>query len=146
MMIVPKHLLPSLADWNDGRGVIPLDWIWTVGRAEHALGYCALFWPDFEIVDDFVIRTPFSADNLQGWRITGQSRRLIENAMNLCSLEGAFPDVEEHGDLYEAQLRHLGGVMADMWSAKLLRDFPDRKFAVHVVDDDDDFGVTFHQL
>ncbi len=66
--------------------------------------------------------------------------------MNLVSLEGAFPAAEEQGDLSEAQLRQLGKVMAEMWEAKLNRDFPARKFAALIVDDDDDFGVTFHQL
>ena len=145
-MSIPKHLMPSIADWNAGVGVAPSDWIWIVGRAEHALGYCALLWPDFETIDEFVLRVPFSNDRLRDWQKTRRSRRLIENAMNLVLLNGAFPDAEERGDLYEAQLKQIGKVMADMWEAKLKRDFPDREFAVIIVDDSDDFGVTFHQI
>jgi len=138
--------MPSLAGWNAGVGIAPDDWIWIEGQAEQALGYCALFWPDIEVVEDFILRAPYHIDSLRKWQETGRSRKLIEKAMNFVSLEGAFTGIEQSGEQYEHQLKHISKLMADMWDAKLRRDFPDRDFSVIVVNRDDDFGVTFHQI
>jgi len=35
-----SDFIPELAEWNNGQGITPSDWIWIEGRADHALGFC----------------------------------------------------------------------------------------------------------
>ena len=116
------------------------------GRADHALGYCSLLWPDFVVFEGYVLRVPTDIDRLRGWENGGRSRSQVETAMNVFFLENAFSDERKDGGLYDAQMTHLAAMMVDMLDAKLRRDFPDKSFSAFVIDEDEDFGVSFHQI
>lgn len=40
-----ERLIPELAGWNDGKGISVESWISGIGRYDHAIGYCTIFWP-----------------------------------------------------------------------------------------------------
>ncbi|HEX3423969.1 MAG TPA: hypothetical protein VHS33_11300 [Sphingomicrobium sp.] len=138
--------MPELARWNNGNGIPPGDWIFIEGRADHALGFCSFLWPEFVEFEDYVLRAPLDVARLREWERSGQlTRQQIETAMNAYLLDGVFPGDETEAALKDAQCERLATIMADMLAAKLVRDFPDRRFAV-VPLGGDDFGVSFHQL
>jgi hypothetical protein len=144
-MTIRSDLLPELTTWNGGSGINAEDWILSIGRTSDALGYAALFWPDFVALEAFVLRGPVNVERLREWQTTDATAQQIEAAMNMLFLENVFPEDDASEHLREARVSHLAAQMAEMLSAKLEREFPDRKFSVLVIDDEDDFGVTFHQ-
>ena len=138
-------LLPDLQRWNAGAGISPDDWIYIEGRADHALGFCSLFWPDFVQFEGYILRAPLDVERLRGWECDGNySRQQIETAMNAFFFEYMFPDDNTEPDLKGAQLTRLANIMSDMLVAKLKREFPDRDFAAIVLEGVD-FGLSFHQ-
>lgn len=139
------ELIPELGRWNNGNGIAPADWIFIEGRADHALGFCLLLWPDFQLFEGYVLRGPIDVDRLRGWEKAGHSRQQVETAMNALWMDGIFPTDPTEFASKNRQTAHFATVMADMLSAKLLRDFPDRRFSTFVMDGDD-FGVSFHQV
>ena len=140
-----SELIPELARWNHGNGIAPDDWIFIEGRADHALGLCSLLWPEFVQFNGYVLRGPLDVERLRGWESQGHARQQIETAMNAFLLEGIFPNDPTDGTLKDIQSERFATIMADMLSAKLFHDFPQRRFSVFVMDGDD-FGVSFHQI
>ncbi|MFE8584992.1 hypothetical protein ACFX59_12895 [Sphingomonas sp. NCPPB 2930] len=138
-------LIPELKRWNEGTGISPEDWIYIEGRADHALGFCALFWPDFVQIDDYVLRAPLDVDRLRGWESTGHSKQQVETAMNAFLFDYMFPDDVAPVELKSAQLNRLATIMSNMLVAKLKSEFPDRNFCAFVLKGAD-FGLSFHQV
>ena len=139
------ELLPELRQWNHGAGISPEEWIFIEGRADHALGFCSLLWPEFVQIDGYVLRAPLNVDRLRGWERAGLSTQQVETAMNAFLFDDMFPrDTTEPG-LKSAQSERFATIMSDMLSAKLKRDYAERNFAVFVLEGED-FGVSFHQV
>ncbi|MDR6113996.1 MULTISPECIES: hypothetical protein [unclassified Sphingomonas] len=138
-------LIPELKRWNEGTGISPEDWIYIEGRADHALGFCALFWPDFVQIDDYVLRAPLDVDRLRGWESTGHSKQQVEAAMNAFLFDYMFPDDVAPVELKSAQLNRLATIMSNMLVAKLKSEFPDRNFCAFVLEGAD-FGLSFYQV
>lgn len=137
-------LLPELRKWNEGAGISPDDWIYIEGRADHALGFCSLFWPEFVQFDGYVLRAPLDVERLRSWESAGHSRQQIETAMNAFLFDFMFSDDNTERELKSAQLRRLATIMADMLGAKLRREFPEFGFVTFVLEGAD-FGLSFHQ-
>ncbi|CAN1530535.1 hypothetical protein MCEREM21A_01392 [Sphingomonadaceae bacterium] len=138
-------LIPELAQWNHGTGISADEWIFIEGRADHSLAFSSIVWPDFVEFDGYVLREPLNVERLREWHQSGDlNRQQIETAMNAYLLDGIFPNDKTDATLKNAQSERLATVMADMLSAKLVRDFPERRFSVFVLNGDD-FGVSFHQ-
>ena len=140
-----SELIPELGRWNHGDGISPEDWIFIEGRADHALGFCALLWPNFLQFEGYVLRGPLDVDRLRGWERAGHNRQQIETAMNAFLMDGIFPNDPTEATLKDRQAEHFASIMADILAAKLLRDFPDRRFSTFVMEHHD-FGVSFHQI
>ncbi|EAT07382.1 hypothetical protein NYF14_17425 [Sphingobium sp. 10 DY56-G10] len=140
-----SHLIPQLAEWNNGQGITPADWIWIEGRADHALGFCSFFWPEFVSFEGYVLRGPLDVERLRGWENEGHTRQQIETAMNAFLLEGVFPNDPTESQLKETQADQLAKRMAAMLHAKLAHDFPERRFSAFTLEGED-FGVSFHQI
>jgi hypothetical protein len=138
------ELLPHLQKWNEGAGISPEGWIFIEGRADHALGFCSMFWPEFVQFEDYVLRAPLELDKLRGWETAGHSRQAIETAMNAFLFDYIFSNDHTAPALKSAQLERLATIMCDMLAAKLKREFPKRAFSAFVLEGDD-FGVSFHQ-
>lgn len=137
-------VLPELRLWNKGAGISPDDWIYLEGRADHALGFSSLFWPEFLEFDGYVLRAPLDVGRLRSWERAGHSRQQVETAMNAFLFDHMFPDDGTEPGLKSVQLKRLATIMADMLAAKLNRDFPGRRFSAFVLKGAD-FGLSFHQ-
>jgi hypothetical protein len=138
------ELLPRLQEWNEGAGISPEGWIFIEGRADHALGFCSMFWPEFVQFEDYVLRAPLDIDRLRSWEAAGHSRQAAEIAMNAFLFDYIFPDDHTAPALKSAQLGRLATIMCDMLAAKLKCEFPERDFSAFALEGDD-FGVSFHQ-
>lgn len=138
-------IIPELAQWNNGAGICADEWIFIEGRADDTLALCSMVWPELFEFEGYVLRGPLDEARLRHWQESGDlNRQQIKTAMNAYLLDGIFPKDEADSLLKNAQIERLAIVMADMLRAKLVRDFPDRRFSVFVMNGDD-FGVSFHQ-
>jgi hypothetical protein len=137
-------LIPELASWNRGTSMAPDDWIFAVGRADHALGLCAALWPELVHFEGYVLRGPLDVQRLRAWEKAGHSRLQVEAAMNAYLIEDIFPDDPADAQLKARQSEALLAIMTDMLSAKLARDFPQYHFSVFVIDGEN-LGVSFHR-
>lgn len=141
-------LIPELAKWNDGRGIDLPDWGFAIGRFDHAIAYLEAFWPDFVQHDDCVFRYKPDPTTYSEWmrQLDGDQQR-VEVVMNHLHILDMFQsqDFEPHKEV----VRHLAAVLKDMWSCKLSRDFPQKRFCVQVyeseTDDLLDYEITFFQ-
>lgn len=149
------RLFPEIADWieNDAnmrdldRGCLALSF----ARADAALALAEFFWPSFVVIDDMVFRA-FSDD-------AGQAEAIaqgIDNAKgNKAAVEWALNHehfwhlVQDSPPTPQAAMR-WGALVREMRSAKLARDFPDRKFVVELHTGPDvemmDHQITFYQV
>lgn len=144
-MDIDATLIPELALWNFGKGISPDHWIFAEGRADHALGLCAMLWPGIRCVGPYIFREPVNMEHLRGWESGGCDRRQVETAMNAYFLENIFPHDPASPELKSVQVTRLVDIMMEMLRSKLAMAFPDRSFDVFVIDDGDDFAVSFHQ-
>lgn len=141
-------LLPELSEWNEGRG-IPLDvFRFSVGRYDHAVAYAEVFWPDFILHDGCILRYEPDLSVFKDWMesLKGDRSR-VEAVMNHLHILDMF--TTEHFEPTQEIVSHLAGVLKDMWSCKLIRDFPDRRISVETyVGDTEDlltYEITFFQ-
>src|SRR4051812_23929748 len=98
-----SELLPDLRKWNEGAGISPEEWISIEGRADHAVGFCSLFWPEFVQFEGYVLRAPLDIDRLRDWERAGHTRQQIEVAMNALLFDYRFPNDPNDPDLKNAQ-------------------------------------------
>lgn len=141
------RLIPELPDWNDGRGIDVDAWLSCIGRFDHAVAYATLFWPAFTLHDDCVLFADFRLESFDGFmRQTGGKRPAVEAVMNHRHILDLFSCQDGAS---EEVILHLGRALRDIWSCKLQRDFPNRRFIVSfpedTVDDLIEYEVTFYQ-
>ncbi len=138
-------LIPDAKLWNGGRGVDPESWIGMKGSYDIAVGYTFIFWPEFVVIDDYVLRQGSTEPNLREWEKKGADRRGIEAVINHIHIA----DIHYGKTASEAQLRHLGRVLKSIYQLKLAADYPERSFEVHFNDEDGldpiDYELTFFQ-
>lgn len=139
-------LIPELPKWNQGKGIEVSEWIYCMGRFDHAVAYADLFWPAFTIHDGCVMFASFDIDCYNTWmKHTSDDRRAVEAVMNHRHIVDLFS--EEESVVGRELVMHLGRTIQDMWSCKLKRDFPDRQITVSFpsdyYEDLTDYEVTF---
>ena len=127
------QLIPELAKWNNGAGIDLLSWVRCVGRLDHAIAYGAYFWPDFTVHDDCIFLHPLGAPSAivvyDDWmRHCKGDRTAVERVMNHQHIADLFGDPEFEPT--PQALVHLGRLLQEMWSCKLVRDFPERRVTV----------------
>ena len=140
-------LIPAMREWSNFEGYeTPPHWLQGTGSFEQAIAYSFIFWPEFVVVDDHVLRADaYEPDNFETWR-AGHDRTAVEGVLNHVHILDLFPAC---GSASETQLRSLGRTLARMLEAKLALEFPDREF--HVLFNDEpcldpiDYQVTFWQ-
>lgn len=123
------RLIPELSAWNGGNGIDLLSWVGCIGRYDHAIGYAALFWPDFTVHDGCIFLGRPDPTNYQDWMTQAkQDRTAVESVMNHRHVVDLFAN-SEFPPTREVVL-HVGRLLTDMWSCKLGREFPDRRIKV----------------
>jgi hypothetical protein len=139
----------ELAAWNDGRGITLEHWVGCKGNFSLAVGYSSLFWPEFVLFEEYILRKPFSEISLRGFaNQDGATRASVERVMNhehLHDLQHA-----DCRDISPDKLIHLGTILTEIYSAKLRWQFPDRSCIVDFYRPDDpadfeQYQVTFYQ-
>jgi hypothetical protein len=141
-------LIPELARWNDGNGIDLAAWGFAIGRFDHAIAYLQAFWPDFVEYDDCIFRYKPSPTTYSDWmQSLDGDRQRVESVMNHFHILDMFNSQEFEPNEHVA--RHLAAILKDMWSCKLMRDFPERHFSVEVYDSETDdllgYEITFYQ-
>lgn len=144
-----NNLIPEMQAWNNGTGIDPESWVGCEGRIELAIGYSLVFWPRFELIDDYVLREGSTEANLRDWEraTTTGDRGAVEATIN----HWHIVDLHYAGSpATEAQLRYLGRVLKEIHQVKLRSDFPDRTFVVSFNDEPGleliDYQLTFWQV
>ena len=134
-------LIPELRAWNNGTGIDPKAWVGIVGNYELAVGYSLLFWPQFVVVDNYVLKKGVTEELLRDWeRVTSGNVKAIESVINhihIADIHGGQPT--------EDQLRYLGRTLKSVYEAKLATEFPERTFVV-IFNDQPGLGLLDYQL
>jgi hypothetical protein len=108
----------ELAAWNNGAGIDLQSWVGCEGRFALAVGYAAIFWPEFVEFEGYILHKGFCEKSLRGFeRQDGSSRRSVEWTMNHRHLE----DIQHLGcaDISQDKLILLGNVLKEIYQAKL---------------------------
>ena len=83
-----NELIPSMRDWNNGRGIEVEAWVGCSGNFQLAIGYSTIFWPRFVEFEDYVLREGFSIEILRGCeQQCGSDRQGVEAVMNHLHIE-----------------------------------------------------------
>jgi hypothetical protein len=139
-------LIPELAAWNEGQRIDVLTWLCLVGSHAHAVAYGRLFWPEFTVREGCVLLADFEEGPFLETLRTSD-RRTTEWLMNHRHILDLFS--EESGSPTRELVLHLGRLLKEMWTCKLARDFPERRFTVDFREDGveklEDYQVTFFQ-
>jgi hypothetical protein len=127
--MLPEQLKPFA---SQGPWAIDV-WLANVGRYDVAAAYASLFWPAFTEVDGCVLLGSAIPESYSGWKAKyGQDTHRIEAVLNHRHILDLFPmDRVATKEL----VLHLGSVLKEMWTEKLRRDFPDRRFVVSFPED-----------
>ena len=139
----------ELDDWNGGNGIDLKSWTSCSGSYRLAVGYAEIFWPEFDVVEGYIVRAGATKDAIRQWEENGCSdRREVEATMNHMHLIDI--NYHDHGNLSEDLLLRLGAVLAEIYDAKLRWQFPDRPCTVslHLPEDRQQFDgyvITFWQ-
>jgi hypothetical protein len=142
-------LIPELPKWNNGRGISVEAWVGCTGNFELAIGYSRLFWPDFVEHDGCIFFGDVSVESYRSFmeRCKGDRQR-VEAVMNHRHVFDYF--AHANGSATREQIVYLGGVIRSIWQTKLVRDFPNRAFAVSFpkgpFEDLVEYEVTFWQV
>ena len=130
-MKVPRSIANQLSQWNGGAGISAADWICSVGRYDHFIGFSRLLWPEFvEHQGRVYLSDFFDRDRLGQALAAGASPDVAQAMQNALDLSQLFSSA---GEAVQAdQLLYLAATLEQSWSAKLQHDFPDRSARVAV--------------
>jgi hypothetical protein len=138
----------ELAEWNGGKGIDLESWASCSGSFGLAVGYAEYFWPEFDVVEGYVVRAGTTSSEVEQWEGNASDRRAIEATMNHMHLI----DINYHDqeNLSEDILIRLGTVLTEIYEAKLGWQFPERPCTVSFsVPEDpqqfDGYEITFWQ-
>jgi hypothetical protein len=144
---VPVSMRDELASWNGGNGVDLETWIGCEGRFALAVGYTTLFWPEFEVIDGYILRKGTAPSVVKDFeQRAGATRWSVENTLNHLHLV----DLHYRGCLDGSpdKLIVIGNTLQKIYDAKLQLEFPDRPCTVRFyvpenVDDVDEYQISF---
>jgi hypothetical protein len=148
-MTSTKDVLPELSAWNDGRGISPLDYLFCTAQSLATVACIDLFWPKFVEFEGYVLHEGFDENVLRNWEGSehGHDRGATERAVNFLDVGSLFQNSGEiDSDMLDARIDLLLKTLADVYEAKLRRDFPTRRFRLVLIDDEDDRALTFCQV
>ena len=145
-----NKLIPELKDWNNGKGIDVESWIGCVGNFQKAIGYSAIFWPQFVEREGCVVNASVSIKNLKEWIVQCKGNlHAVEATVNHLHISDLHhTDCE---DISSDRLKYLGDILKEIYECKLKRDFPDKKFTVifdyntEKPEDISDYILTFYQ-
>lgn len=146
-MKLPESLKTELAQWNDGDGISLEAWTDCSGNFDLAVGYCTLFWPEFEVVGDYLLVKGHSKENIESFE--GVTSPLgVEWVLNHIHIADLHCRAEPPVSVQHCLI--LGNTLKEIYAAKLAVEFPDRPCEVefYIPEDADDlqeYQVSFWQ-
>lgn len=148
-MDIPDSMKAELAAWNDGQGIDLESWVGCEGNFRLAVGYAAIFWPEFIEFDGYVLRADFSIESLRSFeKGEPNDRASVEAVMNHLHIA----DIQHFGcpDASPDKLLRIGTALKEIYEAKLRVRFPSRpcRVSLFVPPDPADlmaYEVTFWQ-
>jgi hypothetical protein len=144
-MEIPSSMADELRAWNGGEGIDLADWIGCEGRFSLAVGYLTVFWPEFQLLDDHIVRARITIDSLRGFqRQEGSTRQSVEAVLNHLHLT----DIQHLGcpDASADKLLILGTKLKEIYEAKLAWQFPDRPCTVSLSVPEDESALDAYVL
>ena len=144
-MEIPASMKDELGAWNSGKGIDLESWIGCEGRFSLAIGYATLFWPSFEEVDGYIVRSGVSRECLKSWASReGANRQSVEALVN----HEHLADIQYVGcpDCSSDKLVALGRVLKEIYEAKLAYQFPNRKFCVSLYEPEDPEDLAAYEI
>lgn len=128
-MEIPDSMKSKLSRYTGG-GIDLAGWISGNGTFELAVGYSAVFWPEFVAFEKYVLRKGFVEESLRGFEQQADTnRQSVEWVMNHLHIAELHPLSD---DTSHDKLIFLGNVLREIHEAKLARLFPDRAFFVEL--------------
>jgi len=135
------------------RPITLLDWLYSMGKASEALLYSILFMPELLIIENSV---------LLAWSVSQKSEKerfldsLADESKDIQTLEASFNFIEV-GYLFDGAGRDtsdeedelLANLICKAWSGWLRASFPERKFQVEVLSEEDTgstVGLHFFEI
>jgi hypothetical protein len=142
---VPPSMVAELAVWNDGRGVSLKTWVECVGDFKLAVGYSMIFWPNFVLFEDFILREGFNLESLRGFeKGKSEDKASVEWVMN--HLHIADIHCNDRENVSEDKIVFLGNALKGIYEVKLRSQFPDRPCVVDFYEPEDKSNLIEFQL
>lgn len=149
-MDIPLSMRAELGKWNNGKGIDLESWIGCEGRFSLALGYLSIFWPEWELIDGYILSKGMETARIRAFEAqTGSTRQSVEAVLNHLHLA----DIQYHGcpDCSSDKLQLLGSTLKEIYEAKLRWQFPDRPCVVSLFipqtgESLEEYEITFWQL
>ncbi len=137
---------------ESGLGV--LDFVWRRGSVLDALMYSFLFWPELVEYQNMIFvnaqrkgRSKPEPEQIRAALVKMRNPWRVEESFNLFELP--YDLFGNAGDTTDEQVEFLAVRLAELWRAKLAKDFPNRRFEVKVLSPEEtggDLGITFYQV
>lgn len=147
-MKIPPSMAEELQAWNNGAGIDLESWTSCLGSFSMAVGYASIFWPDFVVFEDYILRDGFGISGLRGFEEAyPEDPRAIEAVMNHLHISDIHVGCE---DLTADKAQVLGETLRSIYTLKLAGEFPDRPCRVEFyqpedIENLDDYQITFWQ-
>ena len=146
------NLIPEMQN-DDGSDWVDVEnWLYNEGTNGILIATGAIYWPDFIVYRDCIIRDSAPRDHAANFDrlITGGpiERGYVEERLNRLEIADII-QASEGDSLSMEQALYLGRTLEQTWKAKLALDFPNTEFyvsfIVHGEDEVSDLEVTFCQ-
>jgi hypothetical protein len=145
MIQPPKSFMQELSAWNDGNGIDLESWIGCMGNFNLATGYSAIFWPNFVLFEDYILREGFDAESLRRCEKTGnRDKSSIEWVINHLHITDIHYNDRENAS--EEVIVFLGNILKEVYETKLRAQFPDRPCEVEFYEPEDRKNLVEYQL
>ena len=105
-----------------------------------SIAFLSFFWPEFISVDGLVyLKEEYSEKRLSELKKQNRLGKNLDYWMNLISIDGMFDSATRE------QCEYISARVVDIWTAKLMQEFPDISFSVEAINDDEDIFLVFYQ-
>ncbi|QPH53943.1 hypothetical protein [Pontivivens ytuae] len=145
---IPPDFQKHLNGWSPP--ITPEAYVEVLGDYWLTVGYAEIFWPDFQLIDDHILRPGITREAIDMWKDQLTDRASMENMLNHFHLAHIHFNASLEGRVTADACIYLGEVLAEAYAAKLALQFPDRPCEVSFFRPDDredihEYQITFWQ-
>ncbi len=137
-------MVSELSTWNNGNGISLESWIESMGDFKLFVGYSTIFWPQFTLFEDYILREEFNIESLRSFENGRQSKASVEWVMN--HLHIADIHCNDQDNMSEDKIVFLGKILKEIYELKLRAQFPDRPCVVEFIEPEDKKNLVEYQL